>query len=186
MLSPEYSVSYLDGLKNYQGQVVEFNSIMLLKDQASFSGFLEGLNFAWGQTDSDGLHFTDPNWYEEGNYQTVALDPKLHDQLEEFFRAEELLDDDQTLTSLCHYSDNPEDHNGPRPQMMVGVSGGEHEDSGQFISCWLDDNTHSFDFNPNRDIVAALRRLAQQTGRRELSSEEYWQQYLEKQKKKPD
>ena len=66
--------------------------------------------------------------------------------------------------------------------MRVVVTGGEYEDFGQFVSCLLEDSSHSFDFNTNREAISVLRKLSQQTGRQEISDEEGWKRYFERER----
>ena len=100
--------NYLDGLKDGQGRIRNFDFILSLKTDTLVGEFLESLTNAYPITDYAGLHATDPNWYEDGNYKAGILHPKLYEQLQEYFREQKdifglkLLEDDQVLTPICH------------------------------------------------------------------------------------
>lgn len=153
---------YLDGLKNDRGRVRNFDFILFLKTDA-FGDFLENLKDVLTYTDYAGFHLTDPNWYEEGNYRTGILHPKLYEELENHFREEmdivdrKILDNDQVLTPICHYSNQP----GPgRANLLIEVSGGERSDWGQFILCWLEEYPSQIEFQENPQTLNEMRRLA--------------------------
>lgn len=165
---------------------------MKLGPQTTFADFLEGVKYASTATDYAGFHASDPNWYEEGNYNTGALDPELFGQLEQHFRAQKLLEEDQRLEPIIHYATGPAgEHYGGifhfrnvrRANMVIEVSGGEREDWGQFITCWLEDGFHPFHLNEDPKTIDSLKALARETGKQEITPEEYWDAYDQRKKK---
>lgn len=168
--------NYLDGLKDERGRVRDFSFVLSLKTSTMFGEFLENLTSTYTATDYAGLHATDPNWYEEGNYRRGILHPKLYEDLEGYFRAQKVLEDDQVLTPICHYSNQP---NG-RGNLVIEVSGGKRHDWGQFILCYLEKDFSQFDFRENTQAINSMKKMAQETGRQEISFEEARSQYLER------
>lgn len=186
-IADEYT-RYLDGLKGYCNRVIDFEFIMQFNPSVTFGDFLEGIEFAGIATDYAGFHATDPNWYEEGNYETGVLEPELFGQLERHFKTRRLLEDDQKLEPIIHFAKRPHGQhyggifqfrNVRRADMVINVSGGERDGWGQFITCWLEDGFDPFHLNKNPDAIDTFRTLARETGKQEITSEEYWKAYEE-------
>lgn len=171
----EFSVEYLDGLKNYHGEVVDAEFILNLGDRVSFGEFLEQVRH-FDSYFSLSLHVTDPNWYQEGNYRTGALDVEFHSKLHQYLRGKEIIGKDQTLDSVCHYSPDPNrgpTRNGERPELMVGISG-EDEDARDVVFIYLNDDSALFKFQEDKGFISGLRMIAAGVGRQEVSIDEYY------------
>jgi len=175
----EIYTTYLDGLKNGRGGVRTFNFVLSLKTSAMFGEFLENLTGTSTETDYAGFHASDPNWYEEGEYRTGIFHPKLYQELESYFREQKILEDDQVLTPICHYSNQPDG----RANLVIEVSGGERDDWGQFILCWLEKDRNEFDFQEDIQTINSMKKLAREIGRQEISFEEARRRYLERKKR---
>ena len=135
---------------DYSGRIDEFYrrrvgdlAVLDVKSQIGFERFAETFDFrdciaVFPWTDYAGFHATDPNWYEDGKYRTGLLRVNLFRHLEHLFRETGLLEDDQDLTPVCHYSDDPGTQDfiflpRPRPNLVVEVTGGEKDSWGQFM-----------------------------------------------------
>lgn len=139
---------------DYFGRIREFPqvakqklSVLDVKSQIGFKRFVESFDLydfegIYPYTDYAGFHATDPNWYEEGGYQPCLLRANLFEHLEGLLKAAELLEADQQLTPVCHYSEDPGrawlfpfliNDDIPRPNLVIEVIGGEKDDWGQFI-----------------------------------------------------
>ncbi len=175
----EIYITYFDGLKDDRGRVRTFDFVLSLKTSTMFGEFLENLTGTRTTTDYAGFHATDPNWYEEGKYRTGILHPKLYEELEGYFREQKILEDDQVLTPICHYSNQPAE----RANLVIEVSGGKRHDWGQFILLWLEKDVSQFDFRENTQAINSMKKMAQETGRQEISSEEARRRYLERKKR---
>lgn len=177
--------TYLDGLKDYRGRAKDFHFILALKNDTTFGGLLENLTCAATDMDSV-LRAFDPAWYMDGNYKTGILHPKLYEDMENYFREQKILEDDQVLTPICHYSNEPgnsEGYSNPeRANLVIGVSGGKRHDWGQFILCWFEEDFSEFDFQENPQRINEMKKLARETGRQEISYEEAKAQYLERER----
>lgn len=168
----ELYATYLEGLKDYRGRAINLGFILSLKTNSMFGEFLEeGLRLVTTNTDYAGFHVTDPNWYEEGKYRTGAIHPKLYEDLEGYFREQKVLEDDQVLRPICYYSDDPDG----RANLVIEVSGGKRHDWVQFILCHLEEDFHQFDFQEDAQTINAMKALAQETGRQEISWEEFFE-----------
>ncbi len=176
----EIYTTYLDGLKDDMGRVRTFDFVISLKAGTMFGDFLENLKDAIPATDYAGFHATDPNWYEEGEYKTGILHPKLYGELEGYFRKQKILEDDQVLTPICHYSNQPDEN---RANLVTEVSGGKRHDWGQFILLWLEKDVSQLDFREDTQAIDSMKKMVQETGRQEISFEEAWRQYLERKKR---
>lgn len=181
--SEQTYVNYLDGLKDDRGIVMDFDFILSLKTGSLFGEFLENLEYVSRYTDYAGFHVSDPNWYEEGKYSTGILHPKFYEELEGYFREQKdtidgkILEDDQVLTPMCHYSNQPAYG---KANLVIEVSGGKRHDWGQFILCHLDKGFNEFDFQENVQVIDSMKKLAREKGRQEISAEETRSQYLER------
>lgn len=175
----EIYTTYFDGLKDDRGRVRTFNFVLSLKTSTMFVEFLENFAHVGTATDYAGFHATDPNWYEEGKYRTGILHPKLYEELEGYFKKQKILEDDQTLTPICHYSNQSDG----RGNLVIEVSGGRRHDWDQFILCYLEKDFSEFDFQENVQTIDSMKKLAQETGRQEISFEEARRQYLERKKR---
>ena len=139
---------------DYSGRIGEFYRkradqlfVIDVKKEIGFERFAETFDLhdfiaVFPYTDYAGFHATDPNWYEEGKYQTGLLRMDLFQCLERLFREAGLLNDDEVLTPVCHYSEEPGKAwlfpffvrgEVPRPNIVIEVKGGEYEGHGQFI-----------------------------------------------------
>ncbi len=144
---------------DYYGRINEFYKerphlplfVLDVKSQIGFERFtetfdLDDFTVVFPYTDYAGFHATDPNWYEEGKYKTGIIRENLFQRFEQLFKEVGLLEDDQILTPVCHYSDTPGEASLfpflirgviPRPNLVIDVTGGEHDSWGQFICCNL-------------------------------------------------
>ena len=184
--SEQIYANFLDGLKDYRRRVRDFDFILSLETATLLGDFLENLTAAGIATDYAGFHVTDPNWYEEGSYRTGILHPKLYGDLEDYFRQQKLLEDDQVLTPICHYSNEPGNSEGygnpERANLVIGVSGGKRHDWGQFILCWFEEDFSWFNLQEDPQRINEMKKLARETGRQEISYEEAKTQYLERER----
>ncbi len=178
------STRYLDGLKGYCNRVIDIEYIMALEPDVTFGDFMEGVDFVSTETDYAGLHVTDPNWYEEGGYRTGAIEPKFFKKLEGYFRRQGVLQDDQALGPIVHYtiSSTGNDYGSERPCMMINVSGGEREDWGQFITCWLESGYRPFNLDKDLRAISELKKMARDVGKQEITPEESWAAYRERER----
>ncbi len=172
MLSPEskLSVAYLEGLKDCCGRVMNFDYILRLKPRADLGGFVEAIKFVWPEI-YVGLHVTDPNWYDEGDYVTGAVEPELLETFDKIFRISpsHWLKEDQVLEGICYYSRNKE-----RADLMICVAGGEYDDCGQFMKVILVEGSDPFKLDYNPSLVTSLKEKAAIVGKQEISFHEYY------------
>lgn len=159
---------------DYSGRIDEFYknradslSVFDVKPQIGFDRFAETFNLhdfvaVFPYTDYAGFHATDVNWYEEGNYRTGLMRVNLFHHLERLFRDGKFLEEDQELTPICHFSENPGEallfpfliqEAIPRPNLVIDVTGGEHDSWGQFICCNLGERRF-FEMVDDREYVS--------------------------------
>ncbi len=154
-ISDQAYINYLDGLKDNRGRVRDFHFIVSLKTSTTSEKFLENLTDAAATEIS---HATHPNRYEEGNYRSGILHPKLYGELEWYFRRKELLEDHQTLTPFCYYSSQPTEK---RANLVIEVIGKKGHDWRQFILCWLENNFSQFELRGDIQTINSMKKLAQ-------------------------
>ena len=139
---------------DYSGRISEFNrkrfermSVVDVRSQIGFQRFAETVDLrdfiaVFPYTDYAGFHATDPNWYEEGQYISGLLRTNIFYHLEHLFKEAGVLKEEQLLTPVCHYSENPGSawlfplfirSEVPRPNIVIEVRGGENESWGQFV-----------------------------------------------------
>lgn len=162
MKSPE--TDYVEGIKNYKGEISDYEFVLILNREISFGEFIEALTFVFPHTDYAGFHASDPNWYEEGEYKTGILHPSLFIQLEKYFRRKNLLKEDQTLRAVCHYSISPGKQYyiflpHLRPNLVINVSGGERDRWGQFICCGITDCKDFLEVRKADNFIKSLKEM---------------------------
>lgn len=143
---------------DYYSRIDEFHrrkasglAVLDVKSEIGFGRFVETFDLhdftaLFPYLDYAGFHATDPNWYEEGRYRTGLVRTGLFQHLERLFREAGLVNDEQILTPVCHYSEEPGKAwlfpffirgEIPRPNIVIEVKGGEHDSWGQYICCNL-------------------------------------------------
>ena len=173
----ESAIIYLDSLKDFRGRVLDLEYILELRKGFSFGEFLEGIRHIHTYTDYAGFHVTDPNWFEEGEYKCGALSPEFYRQLQRHLENRHVLEEDQTLDAVCFYSKDPNHgptRRGRRTQILIGVSGGERNDWGQFVLVHLEDDFEPFDFVLDRSAIDGLKEMSSKVGSTEISPKEFW------------
>ena len=136
-------------------------------------------------TDYAGLHVTDPNWYEEGNYVSCLLEPTLLNYLNDFLRSSGYLKGDQgsipTLKPNCWFTERPNyrtdwfhlpsDYR--RPDLMLLVEGGIFEDWGEFRSVYLVEESYPFKLDGDYELIKKIREKATLIGKQPMTDDEY-------------
>jgi hypothetical protein len=184
-------IKYLDGIKGFKNQVIDFQFILGLKREGDYHGFVECIQSLSVVTDYAGLHCTDVNWYEEGNYQTGILEPGLWESIDTLGRVSKNLSEEHTLSSTCNFTDQPRGFQrfigAPtpvrRPDLMVPFEGGLFDRWGQFIQVYIVEGISPFYLNTDSDLIKKIKDRAKLVGKREQTDEEWEKEYIEDRKK---
>lgn len=178
-LPEEEQIKYLDGLKGYRNKVIEFDFLLGIKREGDFSGFVECIETIYQQTDYAGFHATDPNWYEEGGYQTGILEPGLLDCIDTLCRAYKKLTDEQVLESKCYFTAEPRGYQRfivlvptRRADLVIPFKGGLFDDWGQFMLIYIVESADPFELNTDSNLIEQIKNRAIQVGKKELTDDE--------------
>jgi hypothetical protein len=165
-LSKDYFNTYLGGLKDKKNRPINFQYILGLKPDISFGEFIEEVKYTETLTEYAGLRISDPNWYEEGNYKVVAIEPELFLNLEKNFRSNQLLKPDERLHPVTYYTDKPSFNGGQklwkRPDMLISVSGGSLDHWIKYVALTLEDNFLPFRINQNIESINVLQKMTEE------------------------
>lgn len=183
-LSEAEELRYLDGLKtSYTDKVINFGSILRLKVRGE-TGFVECIESVSRDTGYAGFHAFDPNWFEEGEYETCILEPTLLNYLNEYLKATGDLDDEQglrpTLEPVCYFAKKPvnkkslfgEPNGQRRPDLVIGVEGGVHELWGDYRSIYLVEDSEPFVMDRNSELIKKIKEKAMEVGKKPMSEDE--------------
>lgn len=182
-LPQEEQTKYFDGLKGYRNKVINFNFILRSANR-DYEGFVECIRNIFTDTDYAGLHATDPNWYEEGGYQTGILEPPLMHAFDRFLRAINFFKfkEENYLTPVCHFTQTPDSFTGfawghtrsiSRPDLMIVYEGGLFKYWGQWASVYLVDGSDPFVMDANPSLIEEIKSKARSVGKLEMTDEEY-------------
>lgn len=189
-LPEDQMIRYFDGIKGYRNEVVNFNFVLKPKIADDPDGFVECIEFVLEETNYAGLHVTDTNWYEEGNYKTGILEPRLLDTFDRFFRLINRLKEEHTLSPICYFTNEPRGFRSfmgvepiRRPDLMICFEGGEHDDWGQYMQVYLVEGSHPFELDYNPKQIEEIKNKARLVGKQIMTDGEFLQEWKEVRKR---